>query len=272
MADATRPGGRGRRFVTDDDPPANDDFLFHLSRGSELLVQNRVVEAKEELERALALRPQDAQGQDLLAGVYFRLGVYPTAIELWCRLAEQFPDDPTLHVNLGLAYFKTGQPEDAREHLERALALDPDHERAWGYLGLTLWRLGRANEAREAFLRGGQVSMARRMEAEMHSTAPPARSAAPPVEDAEVSAMKDAAGEAVQRLATASLSLERQRSSRPSGSWRVLETGADPIPRPPTTSIVPLSPPDLTAMAESWAVKLPKDQPLAVGAEGELLV
>src|SRR5690606_27465487 len=139
---------------------------------------------------------------DLLAGVYFRLGVYPTAIELWRRLAEQFPDDPTLHVNLGLAYFKTGQPEDAREHLERALALDPDHERAWGYLGLTLWRLGRADEAREAFLRGGQVSMARRMEAEMHSTAPPAMAAPPLVHDAEVSAMKDAAGEAAQRLAT----------------------------------------------------------------------
>ncbi|MCZ7680457.1 MAG: tetratricopeptide repeat protein [Sandaracinaceae bacterium] len=224
--------------------PADDDFLFHLSRGSELLVQNRVVEAKEELERALGVRPADAQGQDLLAGVYFRLGVYPTAIQLWRRLAEQFPEDPTLHVNLGLAFFKTGQPEDAREHLERALALDPEHERAWGYLGLTLWRLGQADEAREAFLRGGQASMARRMEEQIHASTP----ADPPpavVEDAEVSALRDAASEAVQRLsASASLSLERQRASRPSGSWRVLETGADPIPRHhPSSPILPLSPP-----------------------------
>lgn len=277
MADGIRPGNRGRRLVRDDDPPADDDFLFHLSRGSELLVQNRVVEAKEELERALGVRPQDAQGQDLLAGVYFRLGVYPTAIQLWRRLAEEFPDDPTLHVNLGLACFKTGQPEDAREHLERALAIDPDHDRAWGYLGLTLWRLGRADEAREAFLRGGQVSMAQRMEEEMHSSAPPPQvEATPPavVEDAEVSALRDAASEAVQRLASSSsLSVEPERAGRPTGSWKVLETGADPIPRHrPSSSIVPLSPPDLSAMAEGWVVKLPKDQPLAVGVEGELLV
>ncbi len=274
MADGIRSGPRGRRLSRDDDPPADDDFLFHLSRGSELLVQNRVVEAKEELERALGVRPQDAQGQDLLAGVYFRLGVYPTAITLWRRLVEQFPDDPTLHVNLGLACFKTGQPEDARVHLEKALELEPDHERAWGYLGLTLWRLGRADEAREAFLRGGQVSMARRMEEQMTSTAPPPiEAAAAQIEDAEVSALRDAASEAVQRLATGGLSLERQRSARPSGSWRVLETGADPIPRRhPSGSMLPVTAPDLSAMAEGWAVRLPNDHPLAIGGEGELLV
>ena len=53
---------------------SNEDFLFHLSRGSELLQDNRVHEAKEELERALHLQPRDTQGQDLLAVVYFRLG------------------------------------------------------------------------------------------------------------------------------------------------------------------------------------------------------
>lgn len=273
MADGSSATRRGR-FVTDEDPPADDDFLFHLSRGSELLVQNRVVEAKEELERALGVRPKDAQGQDLLAGVYFRLGVYPTAIELWRRLAQQFPEDPTLHVNLGLAFFKTGQPDDAREHLEQALALDADHERAWGYLGLTLWRLGKADEAREAFLRGGQVSMARRMEEQILASTPAEPPPAAVVDDAEVSALRDAASEAVQRLsASAPLSLERERAPRPSGSWRVLETGADPIPRHrPSSPLLPLSPPDLSAMAEGWAVRLPKDQPLAIGVEGELLV
>jgi hypothetical protein len=35
---------------------AGEDFLFHLYRGSELLQDNRVHEAKTELEQALALR------------------------------------------------------------------------------------------------------------------------------------------------------------------------------------------------------------------------
>ena len=121
---------------TREDPAWDEDFLYHLSRGSDLLVGDRVVEAKEELERALAHRPEDARSQDLLAGVYFRLGVYPRAIEIWSRLVRVHPDDVTLRVNLGLALLKTGQPEDALAHLECALEKEPDHARAWGYVGI----------------------------------------------------------------------------------------------------------------------------------------
>lgn len=165
-------------------PPYDDEFLFHLSRGSEFLVAGRMTEAKEALERALMVRPRDAKSQDLLAGVYFRLGVYPRAIELWSGLVAQYPDDVALHVNLGLAYLKTAQLEEAVFHLSRATTLEAGHKRAWRYLGLALWREGRLERARDAFLRGGQVSMARRM-AEMLETSVPAQlgaslSVAPP--------------------------------------------------------------------------------------------
>jgi len=142
-------------------------FLFHLYRGSELLMQDRVVEAKAELERALRDKPQDARSQDLLAGVYFRLGVYPRAIEIWSRLVAAYPTQAALRVNLGLALFKTGQADEAKEQLRAALKLDSDHERAWGYLGLVEWRLGHFEQARDAILRGGQASMAHRMEEEL---------------------------------------------------------------------------------------------------------
>lgn len=154
---------RDARATTADVAQA-EDFLFHLHRGSEMLLKNRVLEAKEELERALQHQPQDAKSQDLLAGVYFRLGVYPRAIEIWSGLVSAYPADPTLRVNLALAYFKTGQADDALEHVHGVLRIQPDHERAWGYLGLINWRRGKIVEARDAFLRGGQASMARRME------------------------------------------------------------------------------------------------------------
>ncbi|MBX3276269.1 MAG: tetratricopeptide repeat protein [Sandaracinaceae bacterium] len=274
--------GRRRLLSRSDEPPASEDFLFHLSRGSELLVQNRVVEAKEELERALAFQPRDVQSQDLLAGVYFRLGVYPTAIGIWQSLLEEFPDDPTLHVNTGLALFKTGQPNDAREHLVRALELDPDHERGWGYLGLVEWRLGKLDLAREAFLRGGQVTMARRMEEQSSagSVAAP-RHREPPqdlpagIEAAQVSAMRDAATAAAAELAEdGRLRLERPRPARsPSGKWTLVETGVDPVPvgaasRP---SQVP-PPPTVDHVAARWAIELPERTPLALGPDGELLV
>ena len=117
-----------------------DDFLFHLYRGSSMLMDDDVVQAKEELEQAMASNPQDARGQGLLAGVYFRLGHYPRAIELWERLVAAYPKDTTLRVNLALVLFKTGQSDDAGAHLHEALRLSPEHARAWGYLGLIQWR------------------------------------------------------------------------------------------------------------------------------------
>src|SRR6476659_10794162 len=110
-------GGPGDRGRTSDyrhrvtAPDATEDFLFHLYRGSELLQYNRVHEAKEELEQALKLQPRDAKGQDLLAVVYFRLGMYPRAIEIYEELARAFPGDPALGQNLALCYLKTGQAE-----------------------------------------------------------------------------------------------------------------------------------------------------------------
>jgi hypothetical protein len=272
MSDEVSPRRRGR-LTRDDEPPANEDFLFHISRGGELLVQNRVIEAKEELEKALSYQPQDVQSQDLLAGVYFRLGVYPTAIRIWSRLVSEFPDDVVLRVNLGLALFKTGQPDQAREQLEHALMLDPQHARAWGYLGLTLWRLGKLDAARDAFLRGGQASMARRMQEESMSAAPPTEEPPEPVPDRAVSDMRDAANEAAQRLSASAvlLSVEQERPEPPSGQWKVVETGAE-IARPRPRPILGIAPPSLTVMADGWAVELPEDTPLAVGPEGELVV
>ena len=72
---------------------SQEDFLFHLYRGSELLQDNRVLEAKEELEQALTVQPRDPKGQDLLGAVYFRLGLYPRAIQIYEGLEAQFPED-----------------------------------------------------------------------------------------------------------------------------------------------------------------------------------
>ena len=83
-----QPSEPGEDGVRDSELPSSgtfaaEDFLFHLYRGSELLQENRVREAKEELERALSFQPRDAEGQGLLGVVYFRLGMYPRAISIY---------------------------------------------------------------------------------------------------------------------------------------------------------------------------------------------
>lgn len=257
-----------------------DDFLYHLYRGSTLLLQDQVVEAKEELERALALQPQDAKSQDLLAGVYFRLGVYPRAIEIWQRLVEAFPSEASLRVNLGLALFKTGQAEEAQSHIHEALRLQPDHERAWGYLGLILWRLGDVAAARDAFLRGGQASMARRMDAELKGKTTSGMPAPPDEEELAAkdhAAMRSAAEEAIERLEGEHPHLAVEASEtrrRASGGWRPVEPGTEVVPPrlAPVAAGRAKAPPTLADQVSSWTLRLPPDLPLAVSAAGDLVV
>src|SRR5262245_7650572 len=142
---------------------AGEEFLFHLYRGSEMLQDNRVHDAKAELEHALALQPSDPKGQDLLGIVYFRLGLYPRAIAIYERLIQIHPSAIEPRINLALAYLKTGQPAQARIELERVVEQNPGHSRAWGYLGLAFQRMGDNERASYAFAAGGHDAMARRV-------------------------------------------------------------------------------------------------------------
>lgn len=208
---------------------ANEDFLFHLYRGSELLQDNRAHEAKEELERALHLQPHDTKGQDLLAVVYFRLGLYPRAISIYEQLRRTSPRDPALLLNLALCYLKTGQPSLARRDLEQLLALNPSHTRAWGYLGLCCERLGDLKEAQRAFEQGGHSQMARRMAERRSSMSPPA---AVPAESVPSREVREVVAAAYEELDAGELSFaladpvsSGTEHEHTADSWRPVELG-----------------------------------------------
>lgn len=145
------------------EPEDDENFLFHLYRGSELLQDGREHEAKEELEQALLRKPGDQKGQDLLAAVYFRVGHFARAIAIYEQLQESSPRDPALQLNLALCHLKSDAPEQARAQLLALVAESPDHLRAWGYLGLCHERLGELGEAQAAFEKSGHGHLARRV-------------------------------------------------------------------------------------------------------------
>jgi len=62
-------------------------------------------------------------------------------------------DDALLRYALGNAYL-TEEPARAAEHLERAVALDPDYSAAWKSYGKALAAAGRDAEAIEAYRQG----------------------------------------------------------------------------------------------------------------------
>jgi hypothetical protein len=213
---------------------ATDDFLFHLARGSELLQDNRVLEAKEALEKALTMQPADAKGQDLLGAVYFRLGLYPRAIQIYEGLEAQFPGDVSIKVNLALCYLKTGQPEPARRALRDVVDINPGHKRAWGYLGLALQKLGELEQAQIAFERGGRLTMARKVTEIRRSLVP---DSSPPQ---LAQGVREAADAAFSELDTGELRFALAEAASPSTGeeqWHTLEIGGSSKSKPPSRSV-----------------------------------
>ena len=64
----------------------DEEFLFHLNRGSELLLRGEADPAKAALERALELRPKDAKVLGLLGQAYYKLSRFDD-VRLSSRLA-----------------------------------------------------------------------------------------------------------------------------------------------------------------------------------------
>jgi len=246
-----------------------EDFLFHLYRGSELLQENRILEAKEELEFALTMQPLDAKGQDLLGAVYFRLGLYPHAIQIYEALEKQFPKDTSIKTNLALCYLKTGQAALARRPLQDAVRLQPEHKRAWGYLGLAHQKLGELEQAQDAFERGGHVMMAKRVtERRRQSFAPPPPDPSPSPIDERV---REMAQVAFSELDAGDLrfALAEAASGRPrDGQWVALELGERPDARSRyAKTLPPLAPHDkVTVPPPNPEAYFSSTKPDAVGA------
>lgn len=206
---------------------SQEDFLFHLYRGSELLQENRVLEAKEELEYALTVQPTDAKGQDLLGAVYFRLGLYPRAIQIYDALERAFPNDASIKINVALCHLKTGQPDQAKRALQDAVRINPEHKRAWGYLGLALQKLGELDASQIAFERGGHAMMAKRVTERRARATMPAPSEGPPP-GAVDEGVRSVAETAFSELDAGELRFSLAEPAPPKphdGPWHTLEPG-----------------------------------------------
>lgn len=160
--------GHGGRETSD--ASAEDDLLFYLQRGSELLQNQKPDEARLALERAHRLAPGSPKAQNLLGLAYFKLGLLEAAKSIYDRMVEQFPKEPTLFVNLGLVLLRQGRLTEAERALQRAIALAPDHVRAHCYLGLVQYRRGDLAAAREHFLKGRAEEFAKKVDQKLART------------------------------------------------------------------------------------------------------
>lgn len=86
-----------------------------------------LVEAKNLIEMATKLSPEDHYIMDSLGWVYYRLGDNGHAIEQ-LRRAYAIQQDPEIAAHLAEVLWKQGQREEAKQILDQALSANPDNE------------------------------------------------------------------------------------------------------------------------------------------------
>ncbi len=140
----------------------DEEFVYRLERGSELLAAGDAEGARAALARAQELRPSDLKVLGLLGQACYRFGRYDEAVTAWQRLVDESPAEPAARVNLGLAFLRAHRQAEATRQLEIALDLNPEHRKAMGYLGLALLEGGDPLRARDWFRKAGSEQMVAR--------------------------------------------------------------------------------------------------------------
>lgn len=83
----------------------------------------------------------------LSVGTYWRNKIWNNQIELWTDCVNKSPRKARPHVNLGFAYYESGEYEKAFNVTQRAIQIDPKYANAFHNLGIIYQKMGDLNQA-----------------------------------------------------------------------------------------------------------------------------
>jgi tetratricopeptide (TPR) repeat protein len=115
--------------------------------------RSRLHEAKQLLEKSLALKPDYAEAHFLLAQIYLQEGDFQSAVSRVEAIKAANPYDAGIAFQLGLLYYNSGKNDLAGVEFERAIAVSPDYANAKYFLGLVYDKQGKKEEALAQFRR-----------------------------------------------------------------------------------------------------------------------
>jgi tetratricopeptide (TPR) repeat protein len=109
--------------------------------------------ARDSINEALRLDPQDASVRLSMAALYKGMGRTREAIEELHRIIDSFPGSEEAHQRLGRLLMDEGRTDEGLAELEKAIKLRPSYWRTHFDLGVALYTAGRFPEAVDAFRR-----------------------------------------------------------------------------------------------------------------------
>jgi tetratricopeptide (TPR) repeat protein len=126
--------------------PDTPDLLYDYAMAAEKV--NRIDVLETNLRKVIAMQPTHAHAYNALGYTLAdRNQRLPEARELIETAHKLAPQDPFILDSLGWVLHRLGQNEEALGYLQRSFELRPDGEIA-AHLGEVLWLLGRQDEAR----------------------------------------------------------------------------------------------------------------------------
>lgn len=122
------------------------------------IARNDIPAARQNLQDAIALKPDFAAAYYLLSQVEAADGKGDPAVTAAAQAVQLVPEDPIGWFNLGYIFFSARSYENAAAALEKAATLTPDYANALFVLGLTYNGMGRTDEAVMVFQRVAQLN------------------------------------------------------------------------------------------------------------------
>ncbi|HKV37819.1 MAG TPA: tetratricopeptide repeat protein [Blastocatellia bacterium] len=100
--------------------------------------------------KAIELDPENPRARFYAAWVLRAQGKAKEAVEIWTKLAEEYPRDREVQRQLGETLFQMGESERARSAFEAVISVDPQDAGAYQYLASIYSALGREADSKRA--------------------------------------------------------------------------------------------------------------------------
>jgi Tfp pilus assembly protein PilF len=134
------------------------NYVAHNNLGNALLQKGSVNEAIAHFQKALQIKPDNAEAHYNLGNALFKKGSLDEAIVHFQKALQITPDNVEAHNNLGNALLQKGNADEAITHYQKALQINPDYSEAHNNLGSVLLQKSNVDEAITHFQKALQIT------------------------------------------------------------------------------------------------------------------
>lgn len=127
------------------------NFVVQMKTGDLYAQIGRFEPAIEYYKKGLAIKPDDKQAHLVIANAYFDAGQFENAGDHYAKVLELEPTNISARTDLATTYVQRAQPdfEKAIKEFEASLAVDPKHEPTLYNLGIAYQKKGDGENARK---------------------------------------------------------------------------------------------------------------------------